>query len=142
MLRFLRSHDVLRVAVQRIFDLQPDATAFFPFADGYSFDDDEMYESVMFEKHIVAVVSSIDAAIDLFLHDDMKTLIGVLKDLGARHVAFDLQKSHYDLVGEAFLFALRDAVGDSFDTSTKNAWEGIYGIIAETMMQGTIEFSE
>jgi hemoglobin-like flavoprotein len=122
--------------------LQPDATSFFTFSEGYSFDDDAMYESALFEKHIIAVVSSINAAVELLEKDDMKTLVSVLKELGIRHAAFNLEKFHYDLVGEALLFALRETVGDSFDVRMKNAWAGVYGIITETMMQGTKEFVE
>jgi hemoglobin-like flavoprotein len=125
-----------------MFDLQPDATSFFPFSEGYSLDDDEMYESALFEKHIIAVVSSINAAIELLEKDDMKTLVSVLKDLGVRHAAFDLEMFHYDLVGEALLFALRETVGHSFDGRMKNAWAGVFGIITDTMMQGTKEFVE
>eukprot|EP00980_Cylindrotheca_fusiformis_P006964 scaffold1469_cov119-Cylindrotheca_fusiformis.AAC.8 len=127
---------------RRIFDLQPDATAFFPFAEGYSFDDEEMYESIMFEKHIVGVVLSIDAAVGLLENGDMKGLDGALRDLGARHVAFGLNKSDYDLVGEALLFSLREIVGSGFDTRTKNSWAGVYAFIADTMMQGTTESVE
>jgi len=54
----------------------------------------------------------------------------------------DLEQAHYDLVGESLLFTLEQALGDSFTSSVKDAWVGVYAVIAEQMMVGAKEFLE
>jgi nitric oxide dioxygenase len=127
---------------RRIFELNANAAGLFQFAEDHSIDDDRMYKSVMFVKHSTAVISTVTAAIGLLEQGDMGMLFSVLIDLGARHAAFDLQKVHYDLVGESLMYTLEKALGESYTSKVKSGWVSVYGVITEKMMEGAKECEE
>ncbi|WP_224248719.1 globin family protein [Hyalangium gracile] len=60
-------------------------------------------------------------------------LIPVLEQLGARHAGYMVQDHHYDLVGEALLWTLREGLGDGFTLETESAWKEVYGLVASVM---------
>ena len=60
-------------------------------------------------------------------------------DLGARHVGYGVVSSQYRTVGEALLWALAEAGGDSFTPELAEAWTMAYNLVAETMMHGADE---
>ena len=45
-----------------------------------------------------------------------------------------MEPAHYDVVGEALLATLSDALGDAFDAETNGAWVAVYGIVQKTMI--------
>ena len=98
--------------------------------------DDSMYQSKLFQTHSTAVITTVDAAVELLKTDSMDTLITVLHGLGAKHEPMNLEKAHYDLVGQALLDTLAKAVGDSFTEEVKQAWAGVYEVITANMMEG------
>jgi hemoglobin-like flavoprotein len=102
-----------------------------------------MYKQELFKKHSTGVISNVTAAIGLIEQGDMDTLTAVLKDLGLKHLAYglDLQKEHYDLVGQALIDILAKELRDDFTEDVKAAWAGIYDVIATTMMAGAAEFA-
>lgn len=66
-------------------------------------------------------------------------LIPVLKALGARHVGYMVEDRHYDTVGEALLWTLKEGLGDQFTPEVKRAWQEVYGVLARVMKQGAVE---
>eukprot|EP00529_Nitzschia_sp_RCC80_P026088 CAMPEP_0113461002 /NCGR_PEP_ID=MMETSP0014_2-20120614/11298_1 /TAXON_ID=2857 /ORGANISM="Nitzschia sp." /LENGTH=349 /DNA_ID=CAMNT_0000352713 /DNA_START=192 /DNA_END=1241 /DNA_ORIENTATION=- /assembly_acc=CAM_ASM_000159 len=129
---------------KRIFEINPDASAFFKFTDGYETTDEALYKQELFKKHSTGVISNVTAAVGLLEKGDMDTLTTVLKELGQKHFAYglQLQKAHYDLVGQALIDTLSTALGEDFTEDAKNAWVGVYDVIATTMMAGAAEFDE
>ena len=127
-----------------IFEINPDASAFFKFTDGYETTDEALYKQELFKKHSTGVISNVTAAVGLLEKGDMDTLTTVLKELGQKHLAYGLklQKAHYDLVGQALIDTLSTALGEDFTDDVKNAWIGVYGVIATTMMAGAAELDE
>jgi hemoglobin-like flavoprotein len=103
-----------------------------------------MYKQQVFKNHASGVISTVSAALEILEKGDMEKLTTILKDLGATHLSLglDLEKAHYDLVGQALLDTLEKALGDDFTAEIKAAWSGIYAIITEKMMEGADEFKE
>ena len=62
-----------------------------------------------------------------------------MKDLGAKHVSYDVSEAHFPIVGQALLDTLEKALGDAFTKETKEAWAGVYGVITENMVAGMKE---
>jgi hemoglobin-like flavoprotein len=60
-------------------------------------------------------------------------LIPVLEELGARHAGYMVQDRHYDLVGQALLWTLREGLGDAFTPEVEAAWKRVYGLVAGVM---------
>jgi hemoglobin-like flavoprotein len=66
-------------------------------------------------------------------------LVPVLRHLGARHVGYRVSDRHYDVVGEALLWTLRQGLGEDFTPEVEAAWTEIYGLVASVMKQGAAE---
>lgn len=128
--------------VPRLFEINPDAARYFKFTDGFETTDEAMYKQEVFKNHASGVILAVSAAVDLLEKGDMEKLTIVLKELGAAHLSrgLDLEKAHYDLVGEALLDTLEKALGDEFTPETKAAWSGVYAFISEKMLEGAAEF--
>ncbi|KAG7348448.1 globin-like protein [Nitzschia inconspicua] len=129
---------------KRLFEINPDVAAYFKFTDGYETTDEALYKQEVFKKHATGVILTVTAAVSLLEKGDMDTLVGVLKDLGARHLSLGLKlgKSHYDLVGQALLDTLAKVLDDEFTSDVKEAWVGVYEIITDKMMEGAAQFEE
>lgn len=69
----------------------------------------------------------------------VEKLIPVLKALGARHAGYMVEDRHYDTVGEALLWTLKEGLGDAFTPEVKRAWQEVYGVLARVMKQGAAE---
>lgn len=123
---------------RRIFEINPGATAFFTFAKDVTRTDHEaIYQSELFQVHATAVISTVDAAVGLLQSNSMDTLTSVLKGLGAKHASMSLEQAHFDLVGQALLDTLAKALGsDYFTQQVREAWAGVYEVIAKTMLEG------
>jgi hemoglobin-like flavoprotein len=64
---------------------------------------------------------------------NLDRLAPVLRALGARHAGYMVQDRHYDLVGQALLWTLREGLGNAFTPEVEAAWASVYGLIAQTM---------
>jgi hemoglobin-like flavoprotein len=126
----------------RIFEINPDASTFFAFTDGYETGDEAMYKTEIFKKHANGVILAVTAAVSLLETNSMEKLVEVLKNLGAKHATLALEAAHYELVGTALMDTLEKALGDDFTPEVKQAWAGVYGIITEKMMEGAKEMME
>jgi diguanylate cyclase (GGDEF)-like protein len=72
------------------------------------------------------------------LHN-FSTLAPVVKDLGARHVAYGAKTEHYSMVAEALLWALAKGLGATFTPEIRSAWTKVYNVLAATMQAGAAE---
>ena len=70
---------------------------------------------------------------------NVEKLVPVLKQLGARHAGYMVEERHYDTVGEALLWTLKEGLGDAFTPEVKRAWTEVYGVLARVMKQGATE---
>jgi hemoglobin-like flavoprotein len=62
-------------------------------------------------------------------------LVPAVEQLGARHVGYGVQDTHYDTVAAALLDTLQKGLGEAFTTEVKDAWVAVYGVLAGTMKQ-------
>ncbi len=66
---------------------------------------------------------------------NLETLIPILKDLGKRHVEYNVQAFHYVTVGEALLGTLEAGLGEDFTSDVKEAWTVAYGTMSNVMIE-------
>ena len=64
---------------------------------------------------------------------NLESLLPAVKNLGARHVDYGVEDSHYDTVGAALLWTLEQGLGKGFTPEVKDAWATAYGALAATM---------
>lgn len=61
---------------------------------------------------------------------------GMVQALGLRHVSYGVKPHHYDLVGEALLWTLKQQLGHQFTAEVAEAWTTAYTLLANPMQQG------
>ena len=63
----------------------------------------------------------------------MDQLVPAVQALGKRHVGYQVQPQHYETVGTALLWALRQGLAADFTAEVEAAWTEVYGVLAITM---------
>lgn len=66
--------------------------------------------------------------------NDLDTLVPILQQLGARHVAYGVKDAHYQTVGVALLKTLQQGLGSAFTPAVNAAWAEVYDVMAEVMI--------
>ena len=84
------------------------------------------------EKHGARVVSTVATAIGML--KDLEALVPVLQRLGLQHVGYKVLPGHYDVVGQAFIATLDDALQAEFTEAVKNAYLKVWKIVQSTMI--------
>jgi hemoglobin-like flavoprotein len=64
-------------------------------------------------------------------------ILPAVRQLGARHAGYGVQESHYQTVGAALLWTLAQGLGEQFTPPVAEAWTAVYGLLAQTMKEGT-----
>lgn len=83
------------------------------------------------------LIEMLAAAVHLL--DQPDRLLPVLRQLGARHVAYGVREADYATVGAALIWTLRQAVGETFTGDLEAAWVALYDLVARTMQAGARE---
>ncbi|MEL6793444.1 MAG: globin family protein [Pseudomonadota bacterium] len=65
---------------------------------------------------------------------DLDALVPVIQDLAARHVTYGVTPKHYEPVGEALLWTLKQGLGDGYTPEVEAAWIEAYVLLSETMV--------
>ena len=81
-------------------------------------------QSRMLMRMIATVVNGLDR---------LETMLPAVQALGARHAGYGVVDAHYQTVGDALLWTLRQGLGDSFTQEVAAAWSDAYGVLADTM---------
>nr|WP_295771544.1 globin family protein [Rhodoferax sp.] len=69
----------------------------------------------------------------------LDTLAPVLRNLGARHVAYGVRDEHYATVGSALLWTLEQGLESKFTPAVREAWSLAYTLLSSAMQQGAQE---
>lgn len=77
---------------------------------------------------LMAVLSSAVTSLNNF-----EKLIPILSNLGKRHVDYNVQPIHYDIVGTALLASIANSLQEEFTLEVELAWCQFYTTIANTM---------
>lgn len=72
------------------------------------------------------------------LHE-FNTVRPAVRELGKRHVRYQVQEKHYNTVGQALLYALEKGLGDDFTPEVKQAWVTAYTFLANIMKEAAKE---
>ncbi len=66
-------------------------------------------------------------------------LIPALTACGRRHLNYRVEERHYDLVREALLWTLQQALREHFTAEAREAWETVYALMADIMKEAAAE---
>lgn len=64
----------------------------------------------------------------------LEALVPAVQALGQRHAGYGVKDEHYQTVGAALLWTLKQGLGAAFTAETKDAWTAAYTILAEVMI--------
>jgi hemoglobin-like flavoprotein len=65
--------------------------------------------------------------------DDLDRLLPAIAALGKRHTNYGVELRHFDSVGDALLWALRETLGGAFTPELHDAWAQAYTLVASVM---------
>lgn len=68
--------------------------------------------------------------------DRTESLTPMLQAMGQRHVGYGVTARHYDVVEEALLWALGQALEGGFDAEARGAWRAVLGMVSTRMKEG------
>jgi hemoglobin-like flavoprotein len=71
--------------------------------------------------------------------NNLDKLAPIVRNLGARHVAYGVNDDHYATVGAALLWTLEQGLGEIFTPEVHEAWAAAYTVLAATMKAGAAE---
>ncbi len=71
--------------------------------------------------------------------DDIESLSPRLEALGRRHVDYGATAKHYEAVGAALLWTLRQGLGDAWSEPAEAAWRDAYALVSQTMQDAAAE---
>jgi nitric oxide dioxygenase len=105
---------------ERLFALAPQTRSLFP---------DHMSEQ---RRKLVAELSFLAEAVS-----DLPRFVERARDLGARHHRYGVRSGDYEVVEQAILIAVADVLGPEWNQATMLAWQRLYRLMAETMLEGS-----
>ena len=111
------------ILFRHIFTIAPQALPLFPFKD-----ETDLYNSDKLKKHGKNVVKHVERAIT-----DFEGMNDALDKLGGRHKGYGILPEHFDIVGQALILTLGDALGDKFTDELKAIWVKVYALLTKTM---------
>ncbi|WP_327678800.1 globin domain-containing protein [Kitasatospora sp. NBC_00458] len=91
----------------------------------------------LFAEHIDEQRDRLWAALGVVVAhlEETDTLVGVLRDLGARHARYGALVEHFPAVGASLLATLAHFAGEAWTEETEASWTAVYGVITDTMGQ-------
>jgi hemoglobin-like flavoprotein len=70
---------------------------------------------------------------------DLDAIVPTLRGLGARHVAYGAEPSHYPVVGAVLIASMAEIAGLDWRPEYEDAWAEAYAIVAGAMLDGAAE---
>jgi hemoglobin-like flavoprotein len=67
---------------------------------------------------------------------DLDAIVPKLRELGARHVAYGAEASHYPVVGAVLIASMAEIAGPEWQPEYEDAWAEAYSIVAGAMLDG------
>lgn len=71
--------------------------------------------------------------------DRLESLTPAVKALGTRHAGYGVSEEHYAVVGAALLWTLDKGLGPEFTPAVRDAWTGMYSMLANLMIHAQRE---
>ncbi|KAI4376031.1 hypothetical protein MLD38_013831 [Melastoma candidum] len=112
----------------RIFEIAPAAKNMFSFLRDSS---DLLEQNQKLKSHALSVfVMTCESAVQLRQFGKVTVKDASLKDLGAIHFKNDVADAHFEVVRQALLETIREAVPEMWSQDMKDAWEEAYDQLA------------
>ena len=95
-----------------------------------------LFEGVDMNRQKKALLGSLVYIVD---HLESEKLVPYLKSMGSRHLDYNTEPEHYDLVGASLIKTFAFFFDDEWSDELNQAWSDAYGVISSTMISGAKE---
>ncbi len=82
------------------------------------------------------VIAMIGTAVSLL--EQPGQLVPILQSLGRRHAGYGVKDEHYQIVGAALIWALKQELRTAFTQDVEDAWVEVYSLLSETMRAAAV----
>jgi nitric oxide dioxygenase len=117
-----RGDEVVHGLYSRVFDARPDIRPLFP------------VDMTRHERLVLAALIMVRSSLR-----DLDRLLGKLRALGARHVAYGAKAEYYPLFTGALVDSMAAVAGEQWTVEYHRAWTAAADALAAAMMQGAEE---
>ena len=73
--------------------------------------------------------------------DRLESIVPAVRALGRRHAAYGVTDDHFDTVGDALLWTLKQGLGPAYTPDVADAWASVYAVLATTMKDAMADVS-
>ena len=73
--------------------------------------------------------------------DRLESILPAVRALGRRHAAYGVTDDHFDTVGDALLWTLKQGLGPAYTPDVADAWASVYAVLATTMKDAMADVS-
>src|ERR687885_2811654 len=73
--------------------------------------------------------------------DRLEAIVPAVRALGRRHAAYGVTDEHFDTVGDALLWTLKQGLGPAYTPDVADAWASVYAVLATTMKDAMADVS-
>lgn len=105
----------------RLFEIAPDVRRMFP---------DDM--ALQKKKLMVMLGTAVNGL------SRLDALLPAVHALGERHAGYGVQAEHFEPVGQALLWTLKQGLGDEFTPAVEEAWVTAYDVLSGAMTEAMI----
>jgi hemoglobin-like flavoprotein len=106
----------------RLFELDPSLRRFFKGSMGD--------QSIKLMATLSTVIANLDR---------QANIVGIVRYLGSRHVSYGVQAEHYNTMGLALFWTLRQCLGEAYTANVEEAWKETYYMLAGLMKEAAAE---
>jgi hemoglobin-like flavoprotein len=96
-----------------------------------------LFESVDMDLQGEMLMIMVGKSIEVI--DYPNKFMGMLAASGRRHLKYGVKDSHYQTVGEALLYSIKEGLDSEYTTEVETAWRWVYGLISEVMKKGAAD---
>lgn len=65
--------------------------------------------------------------------NELEKIVPALQHLGRKHIEYGVQEVHYETVGEALIWTLKQGLGNRFTSEVEWAWIAAYRLLSDVM---------
>ena len=73
--------------------------------------------------------------------DRLESIVPAVRALGRRHAAYGVTDEHFETVGAALLWTLKQGLGSAYTPEVADAWASVYAVLATTMKDAMADVS-
>ena len=93
------------------------------------------------QAHTDGIVHLLDSILQM-LGPDVEFIEEILSQIGGRHAKMGVSPSFFPFLGQAFVWAMEQTIGEEMTEEHKESWEEVYDAISGQIVKAILNASE